>query len=151
MLDVGRRALLLTAVASIAGVATATPPKIVNVRFGIVRQVSDGIFEFVEETARIPRKFKDTGFRFGIGFENPDCVPIEWYEQVHLPSELKEVSGNMQRTRNKVMRTRTFRSDQPTVVDDFWFDEGDPLGPHRMELYVNGVLRYSIDFSVVDK
>jgi hypothetical protein len=151
MISIRRRKVLLVAFASIPGVASAASPRIVNIRFGIVREVSDGVMEFVVETARIPRKLKDTGFRFGIGFENPDCVPIEWYEQVHLPSELKEVSGNMQRARNKVMRTRTFKSDQPTVVDDFWFDEGDPLGPHRMELYVNGVMRYAIDFTVVDK
>ena len=141
---------MLAVLASTTNIASSAPPEIVNIRFGIVREVSEGIFEFIQETTRIPRKLKDTGFRFGIGFENPKCEPIEWYELVHLPSELKEVSGNMQRTRNKVMRTRTLESDRPTVVDDFWFDEGDPLGRHRMELYVNGVLRYSINFTVVN-
>ena len=145
-----RRTLLLAAMACATGTASAALPDIVNIRFGIVREISEGIFEFVQQTTRIPRKLKDTGFRFGLGFENPTGEPIEWYELVHLPSELKEVSGNMQRTRNKVMRTLTLKSDQLTVVDDFWFDEGDPLGRHRMELYVNGALRYSVNFTVVD-
>ena len=97
--DALRRALLLAALASIVGGVAAAPPKIVNIRFGIVREVSEGVFDFVQETTRIPRKLKDTGFRFGIGFDNPKCESIEWYELVHLPAELKEVSGDMQRTR----------------------------------------------------
>jgi len=125
-------------------------PRLTNVRFGIVREVSEGVFDFVSETTRVPRKYKATGFRWGIGFDNPDCKPIEWYEVVHLPSDLKEVSGNLQRTRARTMRTKTFNSSQPTIVDDFWFDEGDPLGAHKLELFVNGSLRHVVDFQVVE-
>jgi hypothetical protein len=114
-----------------------------------LRTVSDSVFEFVNMTTRIPRRYKDTGFRFGVGFDNPQCIPIEWYELMHLPEPLKAVSGNFQRARRKTMRTKTFRSDQPSVVDDFWFDEGDPLGKHTLELYVNSALRYRVDFEVV--
>ncbi len=76
---------------------------------------------------------------------------IEWYEQVHLPADLKEVSGELHRTRTRIMRTPTFKDDRPSVVDEFWFDEGDPLGPHRIELFVNGTLLAAFDFVVVEE
>jgi hypothetical protein len=145
-----RRLFLLGAPLVTVVSLAAEEPKLANFRFGIVREVSEDIFEFVSETTQLPRKYKSTGFRWGIGFENPLCRPIEWYEVVHLPAELKEVSGNFQRTRTRTMRTRTLRSSQPTIVDDFWFDEGDPLGSHRIELFVNGILRHAVDFQVVD-
>ena len=130
--------------------AFAEEPSFTNFRFGIVRPISENVFEFERLTTQIPRRFKNTGFRFGVGFDNPQCVPIEWYEVVQLPEELKDVSGNFQRNRSKTMRTKTFTSAQPSVVDDFWFDEGDPLGKHTLELYVNGALRYKVDFEVVE-
>jgi hypothetical protein len=146
-----RRSLLITA-ASIVPLSlfAADRPRLTNIRFGIFREVSEGVFDLVSETNRLPRKYKKTGFRWGIGFDNPDCKPIEWYEVVHLPEELKEVSGNLQRARTRTMRTKTFSSSRPTIVDDFWFDEGDPLGPHKLELFVNGLLRYVVDFQVVE-
>jgi len=144
-----RRILILAAVACVASTARAAP-KLTNFRFGTLRIVSDGVFDFVSETRRIPRRWKDTGFRFGIGFDNPMREPIEWYEIMHLPESTKEVSGNFQRARTQSLRTKTFNSDQPSVVDEFWFDEGDPLGKHRLELFVNGSLTYTVHFEVVN-
>lgn len=115
-----RRWIVVSAISFVTTWVRAAQPEIVNIRFGIVRELSEGVFEFVQETNRIPRRLKATGFRFGIGFENPKREPIEWYELVHLPEALREVSGNMQRTRDKVLRTRTLKSNQPTVIDDFW-------------------------------
>lgn len=146
-----QRRLFLLGAPLIATATLATDqPQLTNFRFGIVREVSEGVFEFVSETTQLPRKLKSTGFRWGIGFDNPLCAPIEWYEVVHLPADLKEVTGNFQRTRTQTLRTRTLSSSQPTIIDDFWFDDGDPLGPHRIELFVNGVLRHAFDFQVVE-
>jgi hypothetical protein len=145
-----RRLLIAGASLVPLSLLAADRPRLTNIRFGIFREVSEGVFDFVSETNRLPRKYKATGFRWGIGFDNPDCKPIEWYEVVHLPAELKEVSGNFQRARTRTMRTKTLSSSQPTIVDDFWFDEGDPLGPHKLELFVNGSLRHVVDFQVVE-
>ena len=143
-----RRTLILTALACVSVHGNAAAEQI-NFRFGILRSVADGVFEFVSETRRIPFKTKDTGFRFGVGFDNPQCEAIEWHEVMHLPEETREVSGNFQRAGRKSLRTKTFRSNQASVVDDFWFDEGDPLGKHTLELYVNGVVVFAVDFEVV--
>jgi hypothetical protein len=144
-----RRTLLVSGVCAATSSLAAIQPLVTNFRFGIIREVTEGDFEFVEETTRIPRKYKNSGFRWGIGFDNPSCASIEWYENIHLPTDLKTVSGNLQKTRTKVMRTQTHRSSQPTVVDDFWFDEGDPLGKHRIELFINGAPVYWLDFQVI--
>lgn len=144
-----RRTLLLGGLCAATSSLAATQPQFTNFRFGIIREVTEGEFEFVEETTRIPRRYKNSGFRWGIGFDNPGCIPIEWYENVHLPGDVKSVSGTLQKARTRVMRSQTHRSTQPTVVDDFWFDEGDPLGNHRIELFINGALRYWVDFQVI--
>lgn len=144
-----RRRSLVFAV-SLAALSTArAAPVVTNIRFGILRTVSDGVFDFERETTRIPRRLKDSGFRFGLGFENPDCLPIKWYEVMHLPAATKDVTGNFERSSVSVLRTKTRQSSQPSVVDDFWFDEGDPLGTHTMELHVDGALQFKVEFQVV--
>jgi len=143
-----RRSLVLAA--SIVALSSArASPAITNIRFGILRTISDGVFDFESETVRIPKRMKATGFRFGVGFDNPSCSPIEWYEIMHLPGDTKDVTGNFQHSSASTLRTRTLHSSQASVVDDFWFDEGDPLGKHTMELFVNGVLEFMVHFEVV--
>jgi hypothetical protein len=144
----GRRRFLALPCAFIAP-AAAAPHGLTNFRFGILRSVGPSLFEFVRYTTRIPLRFKETGFRFGVGFDNPKRKEIEWYEIIRLPEEATEVSGNFQRTSRKPLRTKTFRSDRESVVDDFWFDPGDPLGKHTLELYVDGSLLFRVDFDVV--
>jgi hypothetical protein len=123
--------------------------RLTNFRFGIWRIASDGIFDLVEETKRIPFRLKSTGFRFGVGFDNPDRAPIEWYEIMHLPTATKKVTGNLHSEAKDVLRTKTMSSSQPSIVDDFWFDQGDPLGNHSLELFVNNALVYRVEFVVV--
>ena len=144
-----RRRSLVLAASLIATSAVRAGPAVTNIRFGILQTISDGVFDFECETRRIPRRLKASGFRFGVGFDNPSGSPIEWYEIMHLPAETKVVTGNFQRSSAATLRTRTLHSSQASIVDDFWFDEGDPLGKHTMELYVNGVLQRKIDFEVV--
>ena len=144
-----RRRSLVLAASLVAASAVRAGPAVTNIRFGILRTISDGVFDFESETRRIPKRLKASGFRFGVGFDNPSCSPIEWYEIMHLPADTKEVTGNLQRSSASTLRTKTLQSSQSSIVDDFWFDEGDPLGKHTMELYVNGVLQMKIDFEVV--
>jgi hypothetical protein len=143
-----RRMLVLAALAWMAPVAVAAP-KLANFRFGILRAVSGDIFEFTSETRRIPRRVKSTGFRFGVGFDNPTREMIEWYSVIHLPGSPRKASGGFERAGPDVLRGESTRSDRASPIDYFWFDEGDPLGKHRLELFVNNALRYTVDFEVV--
>jgi len=120
-------------------------------KFGILKEMRSGEYRIDVETTRIPRKLKETGFRFGVAFDNPSGKAIEWYEVVHLPSQLREVSGNLRQVNPKAVQTDTRRLTDPHIVDHFWFDKGDPLGKHRLEVYVNGVRRFSVDFEVVEQ
>src|SRR5262245_27300192 len=75
-----------------------------NVRFGVLRQAGDQ-YVLAEETARIPRLYKDSGFRFGISFENPRCVRIEWYEVVHLPAPVRQTSGDLRQVEPQALKS----------------------------------------------
>jgi hypothetical protein len=102
------------------------------------------------ETTRIPQKLKDTGFRFGVAFDNPNRETIEWYEVIRLPSQLREVGGFLHQTNPKTLQSDIQKSDDRHFVDHFWFDKGDPLGKHHVEVYVNGIRKFSIDFEVIE-
>jgi len=119
-------------------------------RFGILKAEGDGSYILQTETTKIPRHLKDTGFRFGIAFQNPRCQEIEWHEIVQLPEKPSKATGNMRRSGATALKTTPQRSKQASVVDDFWFDKGDPLGKHRMELIVNGKSVYSVEFEVTE-
>jgi hypothetical protein len=122
-----------------------------NVKFGILKQVSPGEYRMDVQTTRIPRKLKETGFRFGIEFENPNREAIDWFEVVHLPAPLKEASGDTRKVAPEAIQTDLYRSSDARIVDHFWFDEGDPLGMHRLELFVKGQRIYSVSFEVVSE
>jgi hypothetical protein len=119
-------------------------------KFGILRLKSNGDYVMDVETTRIPLMLKDTGFRFGISFENSGGEMIEWYEVVQLPRPLKQVGGDLVQVDRNVLQSATLASNDKKIVDQFWFDEGDPLGRHRMQIFVNGVLEYQVDFEVVE-
>ena len=120
-----------------------------NVRFGILKPLPDGSYEMGLETTHIPMHYKKSGFRFGVSFDNPSADKIEWHEVVRLPKPLKTVSGAFVQSSETALTSPTQAGRDTHVVDNFWFDVGDPLGTHRFELYVNGVLKYSINFDVV--
>ncbi len=144
-----RRSFIASSVALLTTSGRAGSGPAQNVRFGILRLAANDQYELDQETRRIPKKLKDTGFRFGISFENPSCQQIEWYEVVHLPADVTQATGNMRRDAQRALKTDSQTSDQPAVVDDFWFDDGDPLGRHRLDLFVNGALAYSVEFEVL--
>jgi hypothetical protein len=143
-----RISTLLLAAFLVAPVARAELD-IQDIKFGILRQVSPDEYRMDVETVRIPRKLKDTGFRFGIEFRNPRRDHIQWFEVVYLPEPLVEASGNTRKVAPQAIQTDKYSSTDELVVDHFWFDPGDPLGHHRLELYVNGKRRYNVEFEVV--
>jgi hypothetical protein len=129
-----------------SGCATAD---VQNFKFGILKAMPNGNYEMGVETARIPMRYEKSGFRFGIAFDNPSADAIEWYEVVRLPKPLKKVTGDFVQSSEKALTSAAQKGRDAHVVDQFWFDEGDPLGPHSLELYVNGVVKYKVNFEVV--
>jgi hypothetical protein len=119
-------------------------------KFGILKMTRDGGYEIDVETTRIPQRLQSTGFRFGVAFDNPTGKEIEWYELMHLPMPLQQLSGGLREIDPKVLRTDTQRSAATHIVDQFWFDLGDPLGSHRLELFIDGVKQFEVNFEVVE-
>ena len=118
-------------------------------RFGLLAPDQDGGYRLETETTRIPRKYKDSGLRFGIEFTNWDRLPLAFHEVMHFPQDVAQVTGNFTRVEPRTLRTATEKSDADRIAVDFWFDPGDPLGRHRLELVVNDVRVHSVDFDVV--
>jgi hypothetical protein len=143
-----RRLLLLSSIAVLPSLSRAAPA-VTGFRFGILKATPQGRFLMATETDRLPRKLKSSGFRFGLAFENPEGQKISWYEKVIFPLPPETVSGNSQRSEPLLLTTQVQTSSRRSVVDEFWFDAGDPLGLHRMELYVDAVRVFSVEFTVV--
>jgi hypothetical protein len=118
-------------------------------RFGILAPDRDGYYRLAQETTRIPRRYKATGFRFGIEFTNWDRVPLDWYEVIHAPKAFGQVTGNATQAAPQVLRSKTLHTDEARVTNDNWIDEGDPLGRYRLELFVNDARVYAVDFDLV--
>jgi len=131
-------------------VSLNSPANAQQFKFGILRLMPDGRYTMDVETTRIPRRLKETGFRFGVAIDNPRGETIEWYPVIHLPAPLKQLSGGLEKVSPTVVRGDNQRSSDKHIVDHFWFDAGDPLGPHRLEVFVYGVPRFTINFEVVE-
>lgn len=120
-----------------------------NFRFGILKQLPDGSYEMDIETKIVPLHPKETGFRFGIAFDNTDNKYIEWYVVVHLPKVPKKISGGFQKAAKSILKGDLQPTTDSHVVDQFWFDERDPLGMYRLAVYVNETKIFQVDFEVV--
>jgi hypothetical protein len=118
-------------------------------RFGILDGDDAAGYRLWAEATRVPRRYKASGFRFGVEIDNPGGATLEWYELIRFPTESRQATGNLKRDEARVLRADTQTSSDTLIVDDFWFDEGDPLGLHRLDLVVNGVPVWGVDFVVV--
>lgn len=118
-------------------------------RFGLLAPDGDGGYRLETETARIPRKYKDSGLRFGVEFTNWDRLPLDFYEVIRFPQDVAQATGNFTCVEPRMLRTKTMQSEADRITADFWFDPGDPLGRHRLELVVNEVRVFTVDFDVV--
>jgi hypothetical protein len=118
-------------------------------RLGILRILPNGDHEMDVETRQIPLRMLESGFRWGVTFENPSGKEISWYEIVHLPARLKEMSGDLSAVSINEVKTEINHSHERHIVDQFWFDEGDPMGKHVLDLYINDRKKCTLTFEVV--
>lgn len=134
--------LLLTLLSS-AAIANVT-----NFRFGIFR-AEGGKYVMDVETKRIPQNLGDTGFRFGVTFDNPDGYSIEWYDLLKLPATVQQIGGDLSAIDATTLKGEPQKTTEKNLMMKYWFDEGDPLGRYQIEIFVNGVRKYQGTFDVV--
>ncbi|MCM8775093.1 MAG: hypothetical protein NC930_01870 [Candidatus Omnitrophica bacterium] len=121
------------------------------IRFGQMEKMSSG-YELSRETTVIPFRLKETGFLFGFTVQHLRGEPFTGYQIIRLPSSPKQISGQPGSGEVSQMG-QSFRSN-PKVRSGFWseaiwFEEGDPLGKWKIEIYLDNVLEKIIEFTVV--
>lgn len=121
-------------------------------RFGIMDGTVEEPAGLAEETNVIPRRLRPDGFIFGIELTPPDDLFHEYRLVHHLPGHPRTlgrpaesaVPGDVTAS----VRGPVYRS-SGLVLWPLWFDEGDPLGPYRIDVFIDGMLFRTIEFSVV--
>ena len=121
------------------------------IKFGQMEKGSLG-YSVASETTTIPLKLKDSGFRFGFTVKHAQNSSFDGYKIIYLPVAAKEIIGDLKKL--TILNDGKIIKDSERKFDGFWsnpfwFDEGDPLGKWKIEIYLNGNLMKTIDFTVV--
>jgi hypothetical protein len=120
------------------------------VRFGILANDGSGNTYISQETTTIPMKYRDSNFQYGCKIFPPNTQPYTCWCVLHFPSPPKVLSGDGFASSEPSTTVRTIKIEaQGECTENFGFDEGDPLGPQSMDVYVNGQLVKTIHFTVV--
>lgn len=134
------------------GIACAPNAPKFDVKFGQVGIRWEGNQPYqalIEETTVVPR---DVGGETALGFAiyPSSDQPYEVYSIHHLPEVPANLgSGTLTLTDDGGIRTGTERARGPRVFS-FAFDEGDPLGTYKVDVYVNDRLVDSASIEVVE-
>jgi hypothetical protein len=143
--------ICFTSIASIFNLCVAGIQSSYHIRFGILESDKAGNYFLSKETAVIPRKFKETAFRFGYEIVPPDQTPYICQYIVHLPSSPHIITGGLAQV-NPGKPSTTITSHKKkisgTYIDSMWFDPGDPAGDCSIDIIVNENLLRTIKFSV---
>ncbi len=125
-----------------------------RLRFGIVRaDTALNKYVLAEETADLPRRFKDTGFRWGFDITPADAAaPYVCQYVFHLPAPPDQVTGDLAEV-NPQKPSTTVTSAKIKVLGGvltraLWFDPGDPVGEWTVEVFLNERLFRTIKFRV---
>jgi hypothetical protein len=120
-------------------------------RFGVLRPLGGGVYDFGTETSRLPLRLRKSGFRWGVHFVNPGGVEIAWYEVIRLKAVAPQSGDKPVPADSVVLRTPVKKTSDRVIVDDFWFDETDRPGAYSLDLFVDGTLRWTASFDVVQR
>ncbi|MEW5723613.1 MAG: hypothetical protein AB1896_10940 [Thermodesulfobacteriota bacterium] len=122
-----------------------------DIRFGIIAGDQSGLYDVVTETNSIPLLTQETGFCFGYSIDPPDDRTYLTREVIHLPAPPRHIDFQMPIETlegGRVIRTpNIYRREQ--MIYPFCFSEGDPLGPWKLEIYINDELARAVRFQVV--
>jgi len=153
---------VVLSVAGLAGISCRTPSEPLppddgsayRIDFGIIKVHDDGRRELVSKTNVIPRKLKDTGFRFGYTVVPADNdLRYYIYDISYMPLQPSVLTGALSTQKPgdapAGVRTTEYGIRGPHYMA-FWFDEGDPLGEYRVEVYIDKQLVKSFKFTVVE-
>lgn len=119
-------------------------------KFGILEVTPDGYVEVKKETTDIPLITRDKGFLFGFIIHKLDGGEFSGQLTVHFPSRPQQLTGKAKGINIEPNKTMKFPVAQHKMVwtESSWFDEGDPEGVWKYDIYLNGKLYKEIKFNV---
>jgi hypothetical protein len=138
----------------ILGHVTSGKPGDVHLRFGLMEPDESGEYYVSTETTHIPLcpSEYEPEFRFGYTLEFLDGRVFSSYFVLSLPAPPKVIGGSLvEATRSGDGRVLTSAPMfyQERSVEAFAFNESDPLGRWKVDIYVEDTLLRSIRFTVV--
>ena len=121
-----------------------------DIKFGVLATGPDGADYLSEETATIPLKLHDTGFKYGLVITPPNDQEYTVHFIIHFSAPPKVLTGNLSSTDGDASTVRTDPERVTGVnVQTFWFDPGDPLGDQSIDVYINDKLVKTIHYTVI--
>jgi hypothetical protein len=143
--------ICFTSIASLLNIHGADIRGGYHIRFGILESDKSGNYFLSKETTIIPRKLKETGFRFGYEIVPLDHTPYICQYIIHLPSSPDTITGGLAQV-NPWKPSTTISSHKKEIsgpyIDPMWFDPGDPAGDCSIDIIVNEKPLKKIKFRV---
>jgi hypothetical protein len=120
-------------------------------KFGIFApEVHGQADKIASETLTLPYKFKETGFRWGIEYTPADSTEYALRIVIYLPSPPATISGTLEGSQDSttIVKTRELKQTGRSTRS-FYFEQGDPMGEWKIEVFVDGKLARTFKFQVV--
>lgn len=144
-----RTAALLFTAAALTGSAHAAEPRDFVVKAGTMDLTNDAA-NIVRETQELTMDpARQPGWCFLV--DPPNAEPYDVYSVHHLPGQPETLTGNFtNRTPSPAAAGLTTANTRTDGIRPFCFDflPGDPIGDYRIEVFINGVLKRTVQLHV---
>lgn len=145
------KTLLALAAVLLVGACSPKPPTTFDVKFGILGK-DNGSQVLKTETTAIPFITRDKGQLFGAVITPSDEASYRFHTVIFLPAAPAKLTGDLGQVAPaqapEGIRSAPQTTSGKTSVE-MWFDEGDPMGRYKVELYVNDALLRTVEFDAV--
>lgn len=120
-----------------------------HIRFGYLDLDGKNQYYVSKDTAIIPLRIKETGFRWGYTIESK--VPIfSTYNMMYADQPFEIATNYKKQVDRKVLKSKTHQVSNGLYAEEIWNDLGDPLGKQKIEIYINGKLYRIFHFEIVE-
>ncbi len=122
-----------------------------HLRFGILSEDANGNVSLEKETTVVPLRYKDPKIFYGTEITPPDDKPYTYYCIFHFSAPPKVVSGPSFEGKEPSATLQTNPVNVPggPTFDENWFDPGDPMGEQSVDVYINGRLVKTFNYTVI--
>ncbi len=145
-----RRIIYLFMLLVLMGCAKDTVENEFTIQFGALEGEESFTLLGDEFTALTTVK-KSKDYKFGFIITAKTKNPFKYYTISYLPDAPKVLTGTLKEEALQKFSTGIKSSEdtaESSVAIPFWFDEGDPVGTYKIDLYINDVKEKSVVFNV---